>query len=336
MCRDDDPLQRSFKKDCTTSDNLFVLYNLVETQKTRKKPLYVCYTDLTKAFDYLNRDALILKLQQRNVDGKFLNTIKSMFLKSSSRVKWNVKISKPIKNRYGVMQGGVLSPKLFNEFLQDLGKYLNPKYGLKIGDIYLAYLLFADDIVLFSEFAESLQAKIDLFYKYCEICNLIISIAKTKIVIYNQIYAKHSFSFTLAENTLEIVDKYKYLGLCCSNNKNIFPKNHSYLAEQARKAIFTIRNYSHNLGHLTPKLSLKVFQIEPILMYGSEVLFIGEEILDFETVHLSFLKNMLGVKQQTTSVTIYGDTGRYPLFLKQQILALKYWIRLISCLEAVI
>ena len=231
-------------------------------------------------------------------------------------------------------RGGVLSPRLFNEFLQDLGKYLNPKYGLKLGDIYLAYLLFADDIVLFSEFAESLQAQIDLFYKYCEIWNLIISTAKTKIVIYNLIYAKHSFSFTLAENTLEIVDKYKYLGLWCSNNKNIFVKNHSYLAEQARNAIFTIRNYSHNLGHLSPKLSLKVFQaqIEPILMYGSEVLFIGKEILDFEAVHLSFLKNMHGVKQQTTSVrpTIYGDTGRYPLFLKQQILALKYWIRLIS------
>ena len=65
-------------------------------------------------------------------------------------------------------------------------------------------------------------------------------------------------------------------------------------------------------------------------MYGSEVLFIGKEILDFETVHLSFLKDMLGVKQQTTSVTIYGDTRRYPPFLKQQILALKYWMRLIS------
>ena len=121
MCRDDDPLQKGFKIDRRTSDNLFVLYNLVETQKTRKKPLYVCYIDLTKSFDYLNRDAL-------NLNGK---------------------ISKPIKNRYGVMQGGVLSPKLFNEFLQDLGKYLNPKYGLKIGDIHLAYLLFAEDIVLF-------------------------------------------------------------------------------------------------------------------------------------------------------------------------------------------
>ena len=87
VCRDDDPLQRGFKKDCGTSDNLFVLYNLVETQKTRRKPLYVCYIDLTEAFDYLNKYPLILKLQQRNVDGKFLNTIKSMFLKSSSRVK---------------------------------------------------------------------------------------------------------------------------------------------------------------------------------------------------------------------------------------------------------
>ena len=103
-----------------------------------------------------------------------------MFHKSSSRVKWNGKISKPINNRYGVMQGGVLSPKLFNEFLQDLRKYLNPNYGLKIGDLYLAYLLFADDIVLFSAFAENLQAQIELFYKYCEIWNLIISIAKTR------------------------------------------------------------------------------------------------------------------------------------------------------------
>ena len=65
-------------------------------------------------------------------------------------------------------------------------------------------------------------------------------------------------------------------------------------------------------------------------MYGSEVLFISKEISDFEMVHLSFWKNMLGVKQQATSVTIYEDTGRYPLFLKQQIPALKYWIRLIS------
>ena len=50
VSRDDDPLQRGFKRDCRTSDNLFVLYNLVETQKTRKKTLYVCYIHLTEVF----------------------------------------------------------------------------------------------------------------------------------------------------------------------------------------------------------------------------------------------------------------------------------------------
>ena len=33
-------------------------------------------------------------------------------------------------------------------------------------------------------------------------------------------------------------------------------------------------------------------------MVAIEVLFIGKEILDFETTPLKFLKNMLGVKQQ--------------------------------------
>ena len=152
----------------------------------------------------------------------------------------------------------------------------------------------------------NLQAQIESFYKYCVIWNLIISIAKTKIAIYNQIYAKRSFSFTLGENALEIAGKYKYFGLRCSDNK-------INICEQARKAIFTIINYSHSLGHLTPTLSLKVFEarIDPILMYGSELLFIDKDISDFEMVHLFFLKNMLGVKQETTSVDIYGDTGRY-------------------------
>ena len=65
VCCDDDHLQRGFKKDCRTSDNLFVLYNPVETQKTRKKNLYVCYIDLTEAFDYLNSVALSTAAQWR-------------------------------------------------------------------------------------------------------------------------------------------------------------------------------------------------------------------------------------------------------------------------------
>ena len=60
----------------------------------------------------------------------------------------------------------------------DLKKYLNPKYVLKIGDIYLAYLLFAEDIVLFSEFAENVRPKIELFYMHCALSNLSLFVSK--------------------------------------------------------------------------------------------------------------------------------------------------------------
>ena len=55
--------------------------------------MLVIIIDLTEALrlDYLHRDALILKLQQGNFSGKYLNVINCMFHKSISRVKYNVK-----------------------------------------------------------------------------------------------------------------------------------------------------------------------------------------------------------------------------------------------------
>ena len=126
-----------------------ILQSLVGSQKAHKKPLYACYIDFTKAFDYENRDVLVFKLKKRFVDGKFLSVIKSMFNKSNGRVKWRNKFSKPIKGKFGVLQGGVLSPKLFTEFLCDISEYLDRSLGVKLGDMVIMYLLFADDMCFF-------------------------------------------------------------------------------------------------------------------------------------------------------------------------------------------
>ena len=66
----------------------------------------------------------------------------------------------PSKSCFGVIQGGVLSPQLFNEFLSDLGDYLDPECGVKLDRKLLLYLLFADDLILLSE---RLAKAIELF-----------------------------------------------------------------------------------------------------------------------------------------------------------------------------
>ena len=52
--------------------------------------------------------------------------------------------------------GGMLSPKLFTEFLQDISKSFDQGEGIPVDTLLIVYLLFADDLVLFSDSANGL------------------------------------------------------------------------------------------------------------------------------------------------------------------------------------
>ena len=82
-----------------------------------------------------------------------------MFQKAKTRVNWNNQYSLPIQSTHGVLQGGVSNLKFFNEFLSDLNEYLDPTCGVKIDRKLLLYLLFADDMILFSKSANDYKSK---------------------------------------------------------------------------------------------------------------------------------------------------------------------------------
>ena len=168
----------------------------------------------------------------------------------------------------------------------------NTEYPMS-GGMVIMYLLFADDIVLFSDTAEGLQKQISLFWGYCRLWQLIVSLPKSKVVIYNTWYANETYDFKIGGDRLEICESYKYLGLWCGNSHSMFSKKYTYLSEQAKKALYAIKSYTTpSLGKLHPNLALKLFDslISPILMYGSEILYNGREQNDFEKIHRSYLK----------------------------------------------
>ena len=85
----------------------------------------------------------------------------SMFDKAQAKVYQMGKFGAPIDSIFGVLQGGILSPKLFNEFMYDLSKYLNVHNGIGIDGTHFTHLLYADDIVLMSGSAAGLQSSIN-------------------------------------------------------------------------------------------------------------------------------------------------------------------------------
>ena len=181
----DDPFQNGFKTKTSAVDNIFMLNGIIQKRKLNGRPLYACFVDSKSAFDFVNRSALLFKLYSNRVQGKFLQTLKSMFQNARSRVKWSGKIGELFENAYGVLQGGVLSPTLFKSFLYDMTGYLNRNYGVGIGNINVNYLLFADDLVLLSESPSGLQNLINGVEKFCSQWHMLVNLTKTKVVLFN-------------------------------------------------------------------------------------------------------------------------------------------------------
>ena len=75
--------------------------------------------------------------------------------------------------------------------------------------------------------------------------------------------------------------------------------------------------------------------ILPILMYGSEIWgFCRRD--DIEKVHLRFLKQILGVRKQISNVAVYGELGRFPLFVLRKIRILKYRFRILTAPDSLL
>ncbi len=275
----DDKYQFGFKQKSRTTDNIFILNSLIQCFKLKNKPLYMSALFIfTKAFDYINRSALYLKLIKRDIHGKLLNIIMSMFHKDSCRVKWNGLVGENIDGKY-VLQGGMLSPNLFTEFLTDLYTYLCKECGVLMSNLNITYILFVCDLILCGDTPEGLQIVLDGLFKYCSKSHLILSLNKTKVMIFN-VRKRTRHLFTFNAKPIEIVEEYKYVGtIFSSNTQNVFKINSIHLIEKAHRAIFGLNSHiKDSVRYLQPDLAIKIFdkQIRPILDYASEICYMGK------------------------------------------------------------
>ena len=85
------------------------------------------------------------------------------------RIRWGDCISSPFRVSNGVRQGGILSPYLFNVYMDDLSRLLNCcNTGCMSGDTIINHLMYADDLVLISPSATGMKELLCA----CEVYNL--------------------------------------------------------------------------------------------------------------------------------------------------------------------
>ena len=338
--------QIGFEKKSRPADHLLVLKTLIDIYNKKGKKLYTCFVDYQKAFDSVWRAGLFYKLLKYGMSRDIVNIIKNMYAKTSTCLKMGDEITPQFRTYCGVRQGCILSPKLFNLFINDIpGIFDDSCCPVALGRVSVSCLMYADDLVIFSESAGGLQNCLNKLHRYTKKWGLKLNLKKTKVLIFRGGGRRPSDTFYFGHQQVHIQKNYKYLGTTISDTGS-FKTNQAVLKKKGLRASYVVMK---DIGiHAKPSVAISIFEkvVEPILTYNCEIsqayfpkkwnfdkfknnlLNINREL---NRVVLGFLRQILGVHKKTTSLATMAETGKLPISFKIFMSTFKYWIRAFTC-----
>ena len=120
--------------------------------------------------DSVWHDGLLYKLLQINVGGNFYDLLKNFLYNSTGSVRIGDSQTQPFQYATGVRQGCILSPILFNLYIDDLPYSFEKVYrtlflpnGTKLSSLGLC----ADDLIILSRSKAGLQNWLNALAQYC-------------------------------------------------------------------------------------------------------------------------------------------------------------------------
>lgn len=151
-------VQAGFRRGMGCVDQIFSLRNISEKCLGKHQKVFCAFVDLEKAYDRVVRDDLWSTLSVYGVSSHLVRALKSLYGNSSVCIRINGAYTEWFNISRGVRQGCVASPWLFNLFMDScLNDLKERECGLKLGELLIKCLLYADDQVILASSAGELQ-----------------------------------------------------------------------------------------------------------------------------------------------------------------------------------
>ena len=259
--------QFGFRKGNSTSHALIQITEQIKESLENGKVGCGIFIDLRKAFDTVNHEILLKKMEHYGVRGSSLQWFRSYLSDRRQYVYFNGHSSETKVVTCGVPQGSVLGPLLFLLYINDLPN---------ISDVFKFYL-FADDTNLYyeNENIKDLEFNINKELKklsqWLSVNRLSLNLGKTNYVIFHHRNKPIVTVTTLLINRKAISEKnyVKYLGILIDSSLkwNYHINNISKRIARSLGVMYKIRPF------VTPTILKTLYYsiVYPHLLYGIQV-----------------------------------------------------------------
>ena len=176
------------------------------------------FWDFKKAFDRVWHAALWSTMKLCNINANLIKVIESLYSKATSAKYHNGSVGEWFRTTVGVRQGCLLSPILFNIFLERIttDALEDHEGSVSIGGRTITNLRFADDIDAFAGKEKELVKLVNHLDKASTTYGMEISAEKTKLMFNN--IKGISLDIRIGGQKLETVQSFKYLSSAVSGD----------------------------------------------------------------------------------------------------------------------
>ena len=292
-CNDNNMLderQGGFRPKHSTISTTSFFINDLYTAMNNNETTIAIYIDAMKAFDTVNHEILLEKLQHFGIKGKCANWLEEYLNKRKQCTIANDIISSFKSITCGVHQGSMCGPLLFLLHINDIATSLKK----------CRVSLYADDTVLYYssnnlQLAKTiLQNDLTNLSKWCSINKLTINCKKTKYCVYGMrsiVKKSKTVDMILSLNNviLERVCSYKYLGFILDDQLN-FNKQMSDMIKTVSHKLYLLSRVRRYLNKEASILISKTMVLS-IIEYG-DIIYAGTSNANLDKVEKLFYRGL--------------------------------------------